>query len=119
MLSLYPTEKPLLSIGTFTAKPNPPSQGFNIVFDISGSGIAYSAVGNPARETEDRALTLANPQNVNMNGISLTQNAIPVTVNSVGYILDRVCKKTLLRSLTLSIRQMANHTLSIVNPLGF
>ncbi|KAF9351914.1 hypothetical protein BGX34_000278 [Mortierella sp. NVP85] len=120
ILSLYPTEKPLLSIGTFTAKPNPPSQGFNVVFDVSGSGVAYSAVGNPARETEDRVLTLANPQNVNMNGISLTQNAIPVTVNNVGYILDRASDgTTLVYSINPSRDLKLRHVGALSNVLPF
>ncbi|KAF9351915.1 hypothetical protein BGX34_000279, partial [Mortierella sp. NVP85] len=117
ILSIYPNEKPLLSIGTFTPKPTPPSQGFNIVFDYSGGGVVYSAVGTHLNrnDTQDRALTLANPQNVDMSGISLTQGAIPVTISNVGYILDRASDGT---TLVYSINPSRDLKLRRVNAKG-
>ncbi|KAK3828679.1 MAG: hypothetical protein J3Q66DRAFT_16665 [Benniella sp.] len=90
ILSVYPTDRPLLSVGTFEPKASGAGSGYHTVFDSDGSGMAYSAVASPApfNQSGDRILTLANPQKVDMNGITLTVRAIPITMNSVGYILD-------------------------------
>ncbi|KAF9088034.1 hypothetical protein BGX23_007680 [Mortierella sp. AD031] len=51
----------------------------------------YPALGNaiPMLSPQDRILTLGPPYNVNMNGASLTMDAIPVTMANTGYILDK------------------------------
>ena len=90
---MYPTDRPLLSVGTFEPKASGSNSGYHTVFDTDGSGMVYSAVASsiPINETFDRVLTLANPQRVDMNGITLSVRAISITMNNVGYILDRVC----------------------------
>ncbi|KAG0242741.1 hypothetical protein B0O80DRAFT_493947 [Mortierella sp. GBAus27b] len=90
VLSKYPSLDPLLSVGTFVPSSNTPAQGYNIVFDNNGAGVAYSTVASSAPiSTSDRILTFANSQNVDMGGITLTSKAIPVTMGSVAYILDQ------------------------------
>ncbi|KAK3828676.1 MAG: hypothetical protein J3Q66DRAFT_363770 [Benniella sp.] len=95
-LTEYPTDTPLLSVGTFEPKASGSNPGYHTVFDTDGSGMVYSAVASsaPINETFDRVLTLANPQRVDMNGITLSEKAIPITMNSVGYILDQALDDT-------------------------
>jgi len=114
ILSVYPTDRPLLSVGTFEPKAGGTGSGYHTVFDSDGSGMAYSAVASsaPYNQSGDRILTLANPQKVDMSGITLTVRAIPVTMNNVGYILDGVCI-TLLQGPSPCIRRMTDHILSI------
>ncbi|KAK3828677.1 MAG: hypothetical protein J3Q66DRAFT_16624 [Benniella sp.] len=96
ILSVYPTDRPLLSVGTFEPKASGSNSGYHTVFDTDGSGMVYSAVASsvPINETFDRVLTLANPQRVDMNGITLSVRAISITMNNVGYILDRASDDT-------------------------
>ncbi|KAK3828674.1 MAG: hypothetical protein J3Q66DRAFT_16598 [Benniella sp.] len=96
VLSVYPTETPLLSVGTFELNASGSNSAYHTVFDTDGSGTIYAAVGNsgPIQTSSDRVLTLANPQKVDMNGITLSEKAIPVTMNSVGYILDQALDGT-------------------------
>ncbi|KAG0261104.1 hypothetical protein BG011_001356 [Mortierella polycephala] len=96
ILSVYPTEDPLLTVGTFVATSNTPAQGSHIVFDTRGSGLIYTALSSnsPILTGQDRILSLSNPQSVDMNGITLTDNAIAVTSVSVAYILDKASDGT-------------------------
>ncbi|KAF9282704.1 hypothetical protein BGZ68_005813 [Mortierella alpina] len=92
ILSLYPSSNPLLSIGTFVATSNTPAQGYHTVFDASGtSGTIYTTLASaaPLLTGQDRVLSLTSPQPVEMAGVTLTTNAISITMIGVGYILDR------------------------------
>ncbi|KAK3828675.1 MAG: hypothetical protein J3Q66DRAFT_435168 [Benniella sp.] len=95
-LTEYPTDTPLLSVGTFELKASGSNSGYHTVFDTYGSGMVYSTVASsaPINNTFDNLLTLANPQPVDMNGITLSEKSIPVTMNSVGYILDQASDDT-------------------------
>ncbi|KAF9343551.1 hypothetical protein BGX34_006625 [Mortierella sp. NVP85] len=104
-LSVYPTDRPLLSVGTFELKTGGSNSGYHIVFDTDGSGTVYSAVGSsaPITVTAEHVLTLANPQRVDMNGITLSEKAIPITMNSVGYILDQTAPQWCTRSVRVEM----------------
>ncbi|KAF9992303.1 hypothetical protein BGZ65_012414, partial [Modicella reniformis] len=47
------------------------------------------ATAAPILTSQDRILSLASPQDMDMGGISLSSNAIPVTMTGVAYILDK------------------------------
>ncbi|KAF9571299.1 hypothetical protein EC968_000738 [Mortierella alpina] len=92
IISLYPSSNPLLSIGTFVATSNTPAQGYHTVFDASGnSGTIYTTLASaaPILTSQDRVLSLTSPQQVDMGGVTLTTNALSITMIGVGYILDR------------------------------
>ncbi|KAF9085555.1 hypothetical protein BGX23_009555 [Mortierella sp. AD031] len=86
----YPTSAPLISVGTFTPSATIPARGYLTVFDNVGAGKTYSTTGydksNPA---SNNLLILGASQNVDMNSIKLTSDAIPVNMGGVGYILDK------------------------------
>ncbi|KAF9110499.1 hypothetical protein BGX27_006264 [Mortierella sp. AM989] len=90
-LTNYPTNSPLLSLGTYVATQNTPAQGYHVVFDEAGSGVIYTALSTatPLATTVDHVQTLSSPQDVDMSGYSLSKHAVPVTIVNVGYILDR------------------------------
>ncbi|KAF9131196.1 hypothetical protein BGW39_002102 [Mortierella sp. 14UC] len=84
-----PTGLPMLSLGTFTPGS---TSGYNIFFDSYGTGTIYTTTLNtqPVVVTIDTDLvTLAKGQDVDMGGVKLSESAIPVTMNNVGYILDK------------------------------
>lgn len=82
----------LLALGTYGSFNATTTQGYNIVFDKSGGGQIQSAVGNLQATVGSNvpAISLDPPMTVNMNGIKLTPDAIPVTMEAFGYILDKV-----------------------------
>ncbi|KAG0057527.1 hypothetical protein BGZ83_009166 [Gryganskiella cystojenkinii] len=90
-LSVYPTANPLLSVGTYTPTSTTPAQGNQFVFDTQGGAIAYTTLDSGVTydsTSQDHLMTLTTPQTVDMGGIKLTNNAIPVTMVTVAYILD-------------------------------
>lgn len=68
------------------------TQGYSIVFDTTGQGQVYPALGNaaPVLGPQDHILSLGSPYSVNLNGATLTKDAVPVTMANTGYILDKV-----------------------------
>lgn len=90
VLTTYPTGNPLVSVGTFVAASNTPVQGYHVVFDSAGGGVIYQTLNSASIQTGDRVMTLSNPVDVDMGGIKLTTNAIPVTMVGVAYLLDQV-----------------------------
>lgn len=62
------------------------------MFDTTGQGQAYPALGNaaPLLGPQDHILSLGFPYSVNLNGVALTMDAVPVTMANIGYILDKV-----------------------------
>ena len=60
------------------------------MFDNNGGGVIYTVLSSATLLLTDHFLSLSNPQPVDMGGIKLTTNAITATMNSVGYILDKV-----------------------------
>ncbi|KAF9150667.1 hypothetical protein BG015_007513 [Linnemannia schmuckeri] len=90
-LSHYPVADPLLALGTYTPSTGTNSTGFTIVFDKLGEALAYITTGTSATSLYNTtpSMTLSPSIRVNMSNIVLTENAIPVTMSTTGYILDR------------------------------
>ncbi|KAF8947723.1 hypothetical protein BGZ47_008095 [Haplosporangium gracile] len=92
--SQYPSALPSVSVGTFS--PGGTSR-YSIVFDKIGAGTIFNAQLNQNSVIGDpngSLITLAKTQNVDMSGIKLTDAAIPVTMNNVGYLLDKASDGT-------------------------
>ncbi|KAF9142782.1 hypothetical protein BG015_000666 [Linnemannia schmuckeri] len=91
ILTNYPTRTPLFALGTYTSSLSTATQGYSIVFDTTGQGQAYPALGNaaPVLGSHDHILSLGSPYSVNLNGVTLTMDAVPVTMANTGYILDK------------------------------
>ncbi|KAG0208390.1 hypothetical protein BGX33_006305 [Mortierella sp. NVP41] len=87
-LSHFPTAEPLLALGTYTPSTGAISSGYTVVIDKSMQAMAYLTNGNVVNAT-DAVITLFSGTLVTMNGISLSSDAIPVTMGSTGYILDK------------------------------
>ncbi|KAF8944164.1 hypothetical protein BGZ47_004560, partial [Haplosporangium gracile] len=90
-LSHYPVADPLLALGTYTPSTGINSTGYTIVFDKLGEALAYNTTGTSATSPTNTTppMTLSPGIRVNMSNIVLTKNAIPVTMSTTGYILDR------------------------------
>ncbi|KAG0324841.1 hypothetical protein BG000_002029 [Podila horticola] len=103
VLTTYPTGNPLASVGTYVAASNTPVQGYHVVFDAAGGGVIYQTLNSASLTTTDRIMTLSNPVDVDMGGIKLTTNVIPVTMVGVAYLLDQASDgSTALYSITPS-----------------
>ncbi|KAF9305092.1 hypothetical protein BGZ74_011439 [Mortierella antarctica] len=103
ILTTYPTGNPLVSVGTYVAASNTPVQGYHVVFDTAGGGIIYQTLNSASLADTDRIMTLSNPVDIDMGGIKLTTNVIPVTMVGVGYLLDQASDgSTALYSITPS-----------------
>jgi hypothetical protein len=83
-----PTKSPFMAVGTYDISTKSSTQGYSIVFDSATSGVAYPATGNA--ETLTGAVSLSTPIVLDMQGITLTNKSIPVTMGNVAYILDEV-----------------------------
>jgi hypothetical protein len=82
----------MLSVGTYVSSLTTPAQGFHIVFDTNGGGMIYPTLDSGASTIPslNSVLTLSSPTPVDMGGITLTSNAISLTMTTTGYILDKV-----------------------------
>ncbi|KAF8944167.1 hypothetical protein BGZ47_004563 [Haplosporangium gracile] len=89
----YRSDQALLAVGTYGLYNSTASQGHTTVFDKSGeTGQIQTATGSlPSGAINDTqpAVTLGTPMSVIMMGTKLTANAIPVTMGTIGYILDK------------------------------
>lgn len=92
-------DQALLAVGAYGSFNDSTSQGYTIVFgrsgadrSISGAGQIFSTKGSllPILNANMTTVSLTAPVNVSMNGITLTENAIPVTMGKRAYILDKV-----------------------------
>lgn len=86
------TDDAMLVVGTYGSYSGNTSQGYTIVFDKSSRGQIFPATGNLLASPTNfvPAVALGMPTVVNMNGITLSPNAITITMGSVAYILDKV-----------------------------
>lgn len=86
------TDDAMLVVGTYGSYSGTSTKGYTIVFDKSSRGQIFSATGNLLANATNYVPTdaLDIPTVVNMNGIPLTPNAIPITMGNVAYILDKV-----------------------------
>ncbi|KAF9581474.1 hypothetical protein BGW38_001490 [Lunasporangiospora selenospora] len=73
----------LLAVGAYST--NSAATGYLVVFDTTRSGQVYQANGNSGTAP----VTLLSTQNVDMNGIVLSNDAIPVSAENIAYILDK------------------------------
>ncbi|KAF8930525.1 MCM DNA helicase complex subunit [Haplosporangium gracile] len=90
---VYPSAvDPLLSVGTYTPTNVGDSRGYSVVFDTQGNGQVFSATGSDQTPFNNTIplLHLSNPSSVSMNGIMLSPDAVSVTMDDTGYILDKV-----------------------------
>ncbi|KAF8944165.1 hypothetical protein BGZ47_004561 [Haplosporangium gracile] len=107
----------LLSLGTYEEYAGSTATGFTIVFDKSNGGQIFSTEGSLLADMNSTvsAVALGTPVNVNMNGISLTEGAIPVTMGNTAYILDKASNGT---TVVYSINPGASSTLNRVYKTG-
>ncbi|KAF9920237.1 hypothetical protein FBU30_009971 [Linnemannia zychae] len=80
-LTIQPKGVPLVAVGTYSSSTSSTTNGYSIIFDDQGSGLAYKANGNSSSQSS--FLTLGPPQNVAMNGIKLTNYSIPSSNDSI------------------------------------
>ena len=90
LISNYQTRVPLFALGIYTSLLGTATLGYSIVFDATGQRQALPALGNTASvlRPQDLILSLGSPYNFNINGASLTMDAIPAPIANAGYILD-------------------------------
>ncbi|KAF9328113.1 hypothetical protein BGZ91_001144 [Linnemannia elongata] len=90
-LTNYPTSTPLIVVGTYSTVPGPPSKGYAVVFDKLGQGQIFASTGSVTATIANdvNVMALSAPTNVQMNSIKLTDEAVPVTMTTTGYILDK------------------------------
>ncbi|KAF9142780.1 hypothetical protein BG015_000664 [Linnemannia schmuckeri] len=107
----------LLSVGTYGEYAGSTAPGFTIVFDSSNRGQIFSTEGSLLADRNNTvpAVALGTPVSVNMNGISLTESAIPVTMGNTAYILDKASNGT---TVVYSINPGASSTLNRVYKTG-
>ncbi|KAK3835198.1 MAG: hypothetical protein JOS17DRAFT_814798 [Linnemannia elongata] len=86
-VGVIPTSTPLLSVGTYGSTAATAWQGNNVIFDTQGGGYIYPTVGS--LDQVSHVITQSAAKLVAMNGISLTANSVPVTMEGTGYILDK------------------------------
>ncbi|KAF9920240.1 hypothetical protein FBU30_009974 [Linnemannia zychae] len=88
----YPSSNdPMLSVGTYTTSTTSISMGHSVIFDKYGQGQIFSVTSNDQATSNNTItlMTLSSPGVVNMNGIQLTPDAISLTMQNTGYILDK------------------------------
>ncbi|KAF9540385.1 hypothetical protein EC957_004331 [Mortierella hygrophila] len=89
-----PTKTPFMTVGTYDISTKSSStQGYSIVFDSASSGVVYPATGNA--ESVTGAVSLSTPIALDMQGITLTNKSIPVTMGNVAYILDEAADSSI------------------------
>ncbi|KAG0299394.1 hypothetical protein BGZ97_003721, partial [Linnemannia gamsii] len=91
----FPTSKssanPFLSVGTYTLGSKAPARGHAVIFDSASSGWIYPTAGYivGASTYSGNMLQLESPVSVNMDNITLTSEAVGVTMGADAYILDK------------------------------
>lgn len=62
------------------------------MFDKLGQGQVFASTGSVTAifGNTENVIVLSAPTNIQMNSIKLTEEAVPVTMTTTGYILDRV-----------------------------
>ncbi|KAG0285342.1 hypothetical protein BGZ96_010374 [Linnemannia gamsii] len=85
-----PSNTPLVAVGTRSTEFVDPTDGYSIIFNEGqGLGVSYPAKGKSSEP--NNFFNLQDPKNVSIpNGISLTKDAFPVSMEATAYILDKV-----------------------------
>lgn len=106
----------MLTVGTYGTYSATTSEGYLTVFDKNGQGRIQTADGNllAAPSNEISAVGLGIPTPVDMNGIVLTENAIPITMGNTAYILNKVKHASFLWSDTKVLTSPYNLTSTFV-----
>ncbi|KAF9910586.1 hypothetical protein EC991_006145 [Linnemannia zychae] len=112
-IGTFPTSTPLVTVGTYGTTPTTAWQGSNIVFDTQGGGLVYPSQG--LLQASGKVITLSAAKSVAMNGISLTADSIPVTMELTGYILDKAADGS---TAIYSITPTQSNTLNRVTRTG-
>jgi hypothetical protein len=88
----FPSPDPFLSVGTYTLGSKAPARGHAVIFDSASSGWIYPTAGYivGASTYSGNMLQLESPVSVNMDNITLTSEAVGVTMGADAYILDKV-----------------------------
>lgn len=89
----FPAPNPFLSVGTYTLGSKAPARGHAVIFDTNSSGWIYPTAGYIVGDStyNGNMLQLESPVSVNMNNITLTPDAVGVTMGADAFILDKVC----------------------------
>lgn len=105
----------MLSVGTYGQYAGSTAPGFTVVFDKSNKGQIFSTEGNLLADMNNTVpvVTLGVPVSVNMNGITLTENAIPITMGNTAYILDKVTQVLLSMLTRLTDNHLADMNLLV------
>ncbi|KAF9293196.1 hypothetical protein BGZ88_005658 [Linnemannia elongata] len=87
----FPSSDPFLSVGTYILGSEVPARGHAIIFDTASSGWIYPTAGYIVGSSTytGNMLQLESPVSVNMDNITLTREAIGVTMGVDAYILDK------------------------------
>ncbi|KAF9298968.1 hypothetical protein BGZ88_003046 [Linnemannia elongata] len=112
----------LLSVGTYGQYAGSTAPGFTVVFDKSNKGQIFSTEGNLLADMNSTVpvVTLGVPVSVNMNGITLTENAIPITMGNTAYILDKASNgTTVIYSISPGASSMLNRVYKTGDSLPF
>lgn len=88
----FPSSDPFLSVGTYILGSEVPARGHAVIFDTASSGWIYPTAGYIVGSSTytGNMLQLESPVSVNMDNITLTREAIGVTIGVDAYILDKV-----------------------------
>ncbi|KAF9125540.1 hypothetical protein BGW39_007316 [Mortierella sp. 14UC] len=94
----FPAANPFLSVGTYTLDGSNklPARGHAIIFDTASSGWIYSTSGYIVGSSTygGNMLQLDSPVSVSMKNITLTHEAVGVTMGFDAYILDKASDNT-------------------------
>lgn len=88
----FPSPDPFLSVGTYILGSKAPARGHAVIFDTASSGWIYPTAGYIVGSStySGNMLQLESPVSVNMDNITLTREAVGVTMGVDAYILDKV-----------------------------
>ncbi|KAK3835335.1 MAG: hypothetical protein JOS17DRAFT_736877 [Linnemannia elongata] len=87
----FPSPDPFLSVGTYILGSKAPARGHAVIFDTASSGWIYPTAGYIVGSSTygGNMLKLESPVSVNMDNITLTSEAVGVTMGLDAYILDK------------------------------
>ncbi|KAG0346583.1 40S ribosomal protein S4, X isoform, partial [Podila humilis] len=91
---LMPGYEPLFTVGAIAQEIGGAGNGFLFAFEQSGSaGRVYRTIGNKLPDSNVTAaqsmLTLSKPSAINMNNLTVTHEAIPVTSGFSAFVVDK------------------------------
>ncbi|KAK3839699.1 MAG: hypothetical protein J3R72DRAFT_511520 [Linnemannia gamsii] len=117
-LGHFPSDDPLLALGTYTPSTDTTSLGHTVVFDKFNQAMSYATSSNSLsiKGSPNPVMTLSSSIPVSMNNIILSSEAIPLTMSTTGYILDRA--KDGISTVIYTITPSVSLSLNEVNSAG-